>query len=85
VTPIRASSAKAADLRRFLHRHVKSKGTDVETLARIPLADPAELQRLELPGTDAAMPGWRVRACDRLISAGSPSMGRDHVEYGDGD
>jgi transposase len=67
----RVSSAKAADLRRFLHRHAKSNGIDAETLARIPLADPAGLQRLELPGADAAALDRRVRACDRLTSAGS--------------
>ena len=36
----RVSSAKAADLRRFLRRHAKSNGIDAETLARMPLADP---------------------------------------------
>jgi hypothetical protein len=46
----RVSSVKAADLR----RHARSNGIDAETLARIPLADPGGLQRLELPGADAA-------------------------------
>jgi transposase len=67
----RVSSAKAADLRRFLRRHAKSNGIDAETLARIPLADPGGLQRLELPGADAAALDRRVRACDRLTRAGS--------------
>jgi len=67
----RVSSAKAADLRRFLRRHAKSNGIDAETLARIPLADPGGLQRLELPGADAAALDRRVRACDRLTSAAS--------------
>jgi len=67
----RVSSAKAADLRRFLRRHAKSNGIDAETLARIPLADPAGLHRLELPGADAAALDRRVRACDRLTSAAS--------------
>ena len=40
----RVSSAKAADLRRFLRRHAKSNGIDAETLARLPLADPRGLQ-----------------------------------------
>src|SRR5438034_33783 len=62
----RVSSAKAADLRRFLRRHAKSNGIDAETLARIPLADPGGLQRLELPGADAAALDRRARACDRL-------------------
>ena len=33
----RVSSAKAADLRRFLRRHAKSNGIDAETLARMPV------------------------------------------------
>src|SRR5450755_2628245 len=67
----RVSSAKAADLRKFLHRHAKSNGIDAETLARIPLADPAGLQQLELPGPDAAALGRRGRACERLTRAAS--------------
>ena len=67
----RVSSVKAADLRRFLRRHAKSNGIDAETLARIPLADPGGLQRLELPGADAAALDRRVRACDRLTRAAS--------------
>ena len=67
----RVSSAKAADLRRFLRRHAKSNGIDAETLARMPLADPGGLQCLELPGADAAALDRRVRACDRLTRAGS--------------
>ena len=46
----RVSSAKAADLRKFLHRHAKTNGIDAETLARMPIADPRGLQQLELPG-----------------------------------
>jgi transposase len=67
----RVSSAKAADLRRFLRRHAKSNGIDAETLARMPLADPAGLQALELPGADAAALDRRVRACDRLTRSAS--------------
>src|SRR5215467_10519565 len=67
----RVSSAKAADLRRFLRRHAKSNGIDAETLARMPLADPAGLQPLELPGADAAALDRRVRACERLTRAAS--------------
>ena len=67
----RVSSAKAADLRRFLRRHAKSNGIDAETLARMPLADPRGLQRLELPGPDAAALDRRVRACGRLTEAAS--------------
>ena len=67
----RVSSAKAADLRRFLRRHAKSNGIDAETLARMPLADPGGLQQLELPGADAAALDRRVRACARLTSAAS--------------
>jgi transposase len=67
----RVSSAKAADLRKFLHRHAKSNGIDAETLARIPLADPGGLQQLELPGPAAAALDRRVRACERLTRAAS--------------
>jgi transposase len=37
----RVSSAKAADLRRFLSRHTKTNGIDADTLARLALIDPA--------------------------------------------
>src|SRR5262245_28241219 len=67
----RVSSAKAADLRRFLRGHAKSNGIDAETLARMPLADPGGLQPLELPGADAAALDRRVRACERLTRAAS--------------
>src|SRR6266568_5265097 len=73
----RVSSAKAADLRRFLRRHAKSNGIDAETLARLPLADPGGLQPLELPGPDAAALDRRVRACARLTRAGSEHKGAD--------
>lgn len=67
----RVSSAKAADLRRFLSRHAKSNGIDADTLARLPLMDPDGLQPLELPGLEAAGLDRRVRACDRLTRAGA--------------
>ena len=67
----RVSSAKAADLRRFLRRHAKSNGIDAETLARIPLMDPGGLQPLELPSPDLAALDRRVRACARLTQAGA--------------
>src|SRR5499427_4649836 len=65
-TVYRVSSAKAADLRRFLSRHAKSNGIDAETLARLPLADPGGLRPLRLPERDAATLDRRVRATDRL-------------------
>jgi transposase len=67
----RVSSAKAADLRRFLKRHAKSNGIDADTLARLPLVDPDGLYPLELPGAEAAALDRRVRACDRLTMAAS--------------
>lgn len=68
----RVSSAKAADLRRFLSRHAKSNGIDADTLARLPLLAPASLHPLELPDTDAAAAlDRRVRACDRLTQQGA--------------
>lgn len=65
----RVSSAKAADLRRFLSRHAKSNGIDADTLARLALIDPSGLQPLELPDRARAALDRRVRACDRLTLA----------------
>jgi transposase len=65
-TVYRVSSAKAADLRRFLRRHAKSNGIDADTLARLPLVDPAGLRPLQLPDAPRAALDRRVRACDRL-------------------
>ena len=67
----RVSSAKAADLRRFLSRHTKTNGIDADTLARLPLFDPAGLQPLQLPGAARAALDRRVRATDRLTQAGA--------------
>jgi transposase len=62
----RVSSAKAADLRRFLSRHTKTNGIDADTLARLALIDPAGLRPLELAGPERAALDRRVRATDRL-------------------
>jgi transposase len=62
----RVSSAKAHDLRRFLKRHTKANGIDADTLARLPLVDPAGLHPLQLPDAARAALDRRVRACDRL-------------------
>ena len=67
----RVSSAKAADLRRFLSRHAKSNSIDADTLARLPLVDPAGLRPLELPDRMRAELDRRVRATDRLTRAAS--------------
>ena len=61
----RVSSAKAADLRRFLRRHAKSNGIDAETLARMPLAGPgrvaaARAARSGGSGAGPAGPGLRA-------------------------
>src|SRR6266542_4320743 len=68
-TVYRVSSAKAADLRRFLSRHAKSNSIDAATLARLPLVDPGGLRPLRLPERDAASLDRRVRATDRLTRA----------------
>jgi transposase len=68
-TVYRVSSAKAHDLRRFLHRHAKANSIDADTLARLPLVDPGGLHPLELPGQDRAALDRRVRVCDRLTQA----------------
>jgi len=67
----RVSSAKAADLRRFLSRHTKTNGIDADTLARLPLFDPDGLQPLRLPDAEQAALDRRVRATDRLTRAGA--------------
>ncbi len=63
---VRVSSAKAADLRRFLSRHAKSNGIDAETLARMPLLAPAGLHPVELNEAGRASLDRRVRAVARL-------------------
>jgi transposase len=67
----RVSSAKAADLRRFLSRHAKSNGIDADTLARLPLVDPGGLRPLELADAERAGLDRRVRVCDRLTRQGA--------------
>ncbi len=62
----RVSSAKAADLRRFLSRHAKSNGIDALTLAKLPILAPEGLLPLELGNQEQAALDRRVRACDRL-------------------
>jgi hypothetical protein len=64
-TVYRVSSAKAHDLRRFLKRHAKSNGIDADTLARLPLVDPAGLHPLRLPDAPRAALDRRVRATCR--------------------
>jgi transposase len=68
-TVYRVSSAKAHDLRRVLSRQAKSNGIDADTLARLPLVDPAGLYPLQLPDAPRAALDRRVRACDRLTQA----------------
>jgi transposase len=65
-TVVRVSSAKAADLRRFLSRHAKSNGIDAETLARLPMVAPAGLHPVELSGAQRASLDRRVRTVARL-------------------
>ena len=65
-TVYRVSSAKAHDLRRVFKRHAKSNGIHADTLARLPLVDPAGLHPLMLPDAPRAALDRRVRATDRL-------------------
>ncbi len=67
----RVSSAKAADLRRFLSRHAKSNGIDADTLARLPLVAPEAVRPLQLPDVEVAALDRRVRAVDRLTRLAS--------------
>uniref|UniRef100_UPI00036BEDF4 IS110 family transposase n=1 Tax=Sciscionella marina TaxID=508770 RepID=UPI00036BEDF4 len=65
-TVVRVSSAKAADLRKFLSRHAKSNGIDAETLARLPMVAPRGLHPVELGGADRSSLDRRVRVVARL-------------------
>src|SRR6266487_4544622 len=67
-TVLRVTSAKAADLRRFLSRHAKSNGIDAETLARLPLVAPSGLVPVELGSAARASLDRRVRAVARLTA-----------------
>ena len=55
----------------------EANGIDADTLARLPLVDPAGLQPLELPGAEAAALDRRVRASDRLTQAGARAQDAD--------
>jgi len=57
----RVSSAKASDLRKFLSRHTKTNGIDADTLARLPLIDPAGL-RPEFGGLMGLRGSWASRS-----------------------
>jgi transposase len=65
-TVLRVTSAKAADLRRFLARHAKSNSIDAQTLARLPLVAPAGLVPVEFGSAARASLDRRVRAVARL-------------------
>jgi transposase len=67
-TVLRVTSAKAADLRRFLARHAKSNGIDAETLARLPLVAPTGLVPVEFGSAARASLDRRVRAVARLTA-----------------
>jgi transposase len=67
-TVLRVTSAKAADLRRFLTRHAKSNSIDAETLARLPLVAPTGLTAVELGGPARGSLDRRVRAVARLTA-----------------
>src|SRR6266498_2334783 len=76
-TVYRVSSAKAAALRRFLHRHAKSNGIDAATLARLPLVDPEGLPPCGAPRGrpgEPGPPGPLVRAPE---PPGRPAQGPD--------
>jgi transposase len=78
-TVYRVSSAKAHDLRRVLSRHAKSNGINADTLARLPLVDPAGLHPLQLPDAPRAALDRRVRACDRLTQAAACHSGASRI------
>lgn len=67
-TVLRVTSAKAADLRRFLARHANSNSIDAETLARLPLVAPSGLTAVEFGSPARASLDRRVRAVARLTA-----------------
>jgi transposase len=67
-TVLRVSSAKAADLRRFLVRHAKTNSIDAETLARLPLVAVAGLTPVEFGSQARASLDRRVRIVARLTA-----------------
>ena len=67
-TVLRVTSAKAADLRRFLARHAKSNSIDAETLARLPLVAPTGLTAVEFGSPARGSLDRRVRAVARLTA-----------------
>jgi transposase len=67
-TVLRVTSAKAADLRRFLARHAKSNRIDAETLARPPLVAPTGLVPVEFGSAARVSLDRRVRAVARLTA-----------------
>jgi transposase len=67
-TVLRVTSAKAADLRRFLARHAKSNSIDAETSARLPLVAPSGLLPVEFGSPARASLDRRVRAVARLTA-----------------
>jgi Transposase len=69
----RVRSATAHDLRRFLSRQAQSNGIDADTLARLPLVDPAGLRPLQLQDAPRAALDRRVRATDRLTRQAPPT------------
>ena len=72
----RVSSAKAADLRKFLRRHAKRTGSTRRRWPGCRWPTRAGCSELELPGADAAALDRRVRACDRLTRAGREHKAR---------
>jgi transposase len=67
-TVLRVTSAKAADLRRFLVRHAKTNSIDAETLARLPLVAAAGLTPVEFGSQARASLDRRVRVVARLTA-----------------
>jgi hypothetical protein len=65
---VAVTSAKAADLRRFLARHAKSNSIDAETLARLPLVAPTGLTAVEFGSPARGSLDRRVRAVARLTA-----------------
>ena len=63
----RVSTSKAADLRKFFSRHVKTNTIDAETLARLGLLAPESIEPLEFGDEHRAGLDRRCRAAHRYV------------------
>jgi transposase len=70
------NSQQVVDLRRYYKRHAKSDRTDARVLARLPLANPDQLQPLHLPTATALACQRGCRELNRLAQQITASQNR---------